>query len=40
MRSISDEELSRIFREGRDRAREIAAATMREVRARLGIVGA
>ncbi len=40
MCSIGDEELSRILREGRDRAREIAAATMREVRERMGIVGA
>jgi tryptophanyl-tRNA synthetase len=40
MRAIGDEELGRILSDGRDKAREIARATMREVRERMGIVGA
>jgi tryptophanyl-tRNA synthetase len=40
MRAISDEELSRILAEGRDKARTIARETMRTVRERMGIVGA
>jgi tryptophanyl-tRNA synthetase len=40
VRSISDEELSRILRDGADKARVIAAETMRQVRERMGIVGA
>jgi tryptophanyl-tRNA synthetase len=37
---IGDEELHRILSEGADRARDIAAETMRQVRERMGIVGA
>jgi tryptophanyl-tRNA synthetase len=40
MRDVSDEELSRILNEGAERARTIAAETMRNVRQRMGIVGA
>ncbi|MBA3242021.1 MAG: tryptophan--tRNA ligase [Acidobacteria bacterium] len=40
MHAISDEELGRILSDGRDKAREIARATMREVKERMGIVGA
>jgi tryptophanyl-tRNA synthetase len=40
VRGISDEELSRILRGGADKARAIAAETMRAVRERIGIVGA
>ena len=40
VRGISDEELSRILRDGADKARHIAAETMRTVRERMGIVGA
>ena len=40
VRGISDEELSRILRGGADKARAIAAETMRTVRERMGIVGA
>jgi hypothetical protein len=40
VRSISDEELSRILREGADKARAIAAETMRRAKERMGIVGA
>ncbi|MET0645856.1 MAG: tryptophan--tRNA ligase [Pyrinomonadaceae bacterium] len=40
MRGLSDEELSRILRGGADKARAIAAETMRTVRERMGIVGA
>ncbi len=40
VRGISDEELSRILRGGADKARAIAAETMRAVRERMGIVGA
>jgi tryptophanyl-tRNA synthetase len=40
VRGISDEELSRILRDGADKARAIAAETMRQVRERMGIVGA
>ncbi len=38
--AISDEELNRILAEGRERARAIASVTIREVMARMGIVGA
>ncbi|MFL6282240.1 MAG: tryptophan--tRNA ligase [Pyrinomonadaceae bacterium] len=37
---IGDEELHRILSEGADKARDIAAETMRHVRERMGIVGA
>ena len=40
VRAISDEELSRILRDGADKARVIAAETMRQVKERMGIVGA
>ena len=40
VRSISDEELSRILRDGADKARAIAAETLRQVKERMGIVGA
>ena len=40
VRGISDEELSRILREGADKARAIAEVTMRQVKERMGIVGA
>ena len=40
MQSISDEELGRILRDGADKARAIAAETMRQVKERMGIVGA
>ncbi|HYE13048.1 MAG TPA: hypothetical protein VD968_01250, partial [Pyrinomonadaceae bacterium] len=40
VRSISDEELSRILREGAEKARAIAAETMRQAKERMGIVGA
>jgi tryptophanyl-tRNA synthetase len=40
MRGIGDEELSRTLREGAEKARAIAAVTMRAVRERMGIVGA
>jgi len=40
MRSISDEELHRILSEGAEKARSIAAPTMRDVRERMGIAGA
>ena len=40
MHAISDEELRRILSDGRDKARETARATMREVKERMGIVGA
>jgi tryptophanyl-tRNA synthetase len=39
-RSISDEELRRVFAEGRERARAIASATVAEVKRRVGLVGA
>ena len=39
-RGIGDEELRRIFAEGRDRARAIAGATVREVMSRMGLKGA
>jgi tryptophanyl-tRNA synthetase len=39
MRGIGDDELSRTLREGADKARAIAAETMRAVRERMGIVG-
>lgn len=38
--AISDEELSRILHDGADKARVIAAATLRQVKERMGIVGA
>jgi tryptophanyl-tRNA synthetase len=40
VRGISDEELSRILRGGADKARAIAAETMRQVKERMGITGA
>ncbi len=40
VRGISDEELSRILRGGAEKARAIAEATMRDVKERMGIVGA
>ena len=40
MRSISDEELHRILSEGAEKARRVAAPTMRDVRERMGIAGA
>ncbi|HWS87454.1 MAG TPA: tryptophan--tRNA ligase [Pyrinomonadaceae bacterium] len=40
VRGISDEELSRILRDGADKARAIAEVTMRQVKERMGIVGA
>jgi tryptophanyl-tRNA synthetase len=40
MSGISDEELSRILRDGADKARVIAAETLRQVKERMGIVGA
>ncbi|HEU4598049.1 MAG TPA: tryptophan--tRNA ligase, partial [Pyrinomonadaceae bacterium] len=40
MRAFSDEELSRILADGRDKAREMARETMRAVKERMGIVGA
>ncbi|MBD0371639.1 MAG: tryptophan--tRNA ligase [Pyrinomonadaceae bacterium] len=39
-RGISDEELDRIFAAGRERASEVARATMKDVRERVGIEGA
>jgi tryptophanyl-tRNA synthetase len=40
VRAISDEELSRILRDGAEKARVIAAETLRQVKERMGIVGA
>lgn len=40
VRNIADDELDRILKEGRDRAREIARTTFAEVKARVGIQGA
>ena len=40
VRAIGDEELSRILRDGAEKARVIAAATLRRVKERMGIVGA
>jgi hypothetical protein len=40
VRSISDEELDGIFARGAERAGEIARATYKEVKERLGIEGA
>jgi len=40
VRGISDEELSRVLRDGADKARRIAAETMRHVKERMGITGA
>ncbi|MFL6254474.1 MAG: tryptophan--tRNA ligase [Pyrinomonadaceae bacterium] len=38
--AIGDEELSRILRDGADKARRIAAETLRQVKERMGITGA
>ncbi|HVF54918.1 MAG TPA: tryptophan--tRNA ligase [Pyrinomonadaceae bacterium] len=38
--AIGDEELQRILREGAERVREIARATVRDVRERMGLIGA
>jgi tryptophanyl-tRNA synthetase len=40
VRGIGDEELSRILRDGADKARAIAEVTMRQVKERTGLVGA
>jgi tryptophanyl-tRNA synthetase len=40
VRGIGDEELSRILRDGADKARRIAAETLRQVKERMGITGA
>ena len=40
MRGISDEELGRILREGAEKARAIAAETVRQAKERMGITGA
>lgn len=40
VRAISDEELRRILRDGAEKARRIAAETLRQVKERMGIVGA
>ncbi len=40
VRAIGDEELSRILRDGAEKARRIAAETMRQAKERMGIVGA
>ena len=40
VRGIGDEELSRILRDGAEKARVIAAETMRQVKERMGLVGA
>jgi tryptophanyl-tRNA synthetase len=40
MRSISDEDLDRIFSEGYERARGVARATLKEVKERMGLRGA
>src|ERR1044072_5731715 len=40
MRGLSDEELSRPLRDGADKARVIAAETIRQVKERMGITGA
>jgi tryptophanyl-tRNA synthetase len=40
VRSISDDELSRILRDGADKARRIAAETMWRVKERMGVTGA
>ncbi|HEX6185459.1 MAG TPA: tryptophan--tRNA ligase [Pyrinomonadaceae bacterium] len=40
VRGIGDEELSRILRDGADKARAIASETMRQVKERTGLVGA
>ena len=40
VRGFSDEELSRILRDGADKARVIAAETLRQVKERMGITGA
>ena len=40
VRAIGDEELSRILRGGAEKARVMAAETLRQVRGRMGIVGA
>jgi tryptophanyl-tRNA synthetase len=40
VRSIGDGELDKIFADGRERAREVASATFKQVKERLGIEGA
>ena len=40
VRAIGDEELSRILRDGAEKARAIAAETLRQVKGRMGILGA
>jgi len=40
VRDIGDEELSRILRDGAEKARAIASETMRQVKERMGLVGA
>jgi tryptophanyl-tRNA synthetase len=40
VRGIGDDELSRILRDGAEKARVIAAETMRQVKERMGLVGA
>jgi tryptophanyl-tRNA synthetase len=40
VRGISDEELNRILRQGREKAQQIAGATLKKVKAGMGIVGA
>ena len=40
MRGLSDEELSRILRDGAEKARAIAAETVRQAKERMGITGA
>ncbi|HEX8501550.1 MAG TPA: tryptophan--tRNA ligase [Pyrinomonadaceae bacterium] len=40
VRGIGDEELSRILRDGAEKARAIASVTMRQVKERMGLVGA
>lgn len=40
VREISDEELDRILHDGKERAQQIASATLNEAKARVGIVGA
>ncbi len=39
MQNIGDEELQRILKQGQERARGIASATLREVKNRMGLVG-
>jgi tryptophanyl-tRNA synthetase len=40
VREISDEELNRVLSDGRERAEQIARATLDEAKARVGIIGA